>query len=256
MIVHPSVPVVFSSIDRVCVTESIGVTSYFNYLGPKEYAPLPSSFIGDTLINHPTDPDLYAVAMSDGRISKVHPDNADKVQYSARRAYQLSLKKAVDQLDSTFPEYTPKEKKVIHSYVKDSSVNRDLIAGINIHKHPLDAVISAHKAPDDMVVWSGTNNEHARLLGASNEVHHPAFTSTSLSLRAANDFATKDGQHGDIMKIHIPKGHQCAYVHGDSHDGEREVILPRNIVMKIERNKEQVMVTPKGSFRIHHCEIL
>jgi hypothetical protein len=256
MRIHPSIPKSFSDIDRVGdVNESFETPQYFNYLGPKEHAPSPKDFVGDTLINHPTDPEMYAVAMPDGRISRVHPDRADQVQSSARKAFQIGLRKAIDAVDSKFPDYTSKEQKVIHAYVKDSSINKDLIDGKKVDRMPLDDVISSHKAPMDMVVWSGTSKEHAAVLEASNSVHHPAFTSTSLSIRAANDFASKHPEHGDIMKIHVPKGHPCAYVRGDDHEGEREIILPRNIVINIDPSKEERMVTPKGTFRVHHCTI-
>lgn len=238
------------------ITESIEVSNYYNYLGPIEHAPNQSDFVGDTVINHPTDPELYARKMPDGRVLKVHPDNVDHVQYSARKAYQISLKTAVDKLDSSFPAYSANEAKHVHHYVVDSSINHRLNAGENIPTMPLDRVISAHRAPDDLVVWSGASPEHSAVLGASNEVLHRSYISTSLSPRSATSFAMKHAKHGDIMKIHVPKDHPCAYVTDPTHEGEREVILPRNTTIHIDRTKEQRMVTPQGSFRVHHCTIV
>jgi hypothetical protein len=262
---HPAAsPIIMGMIHRsMPVMEQIEVGDYFNYLGPKETAPEASSYVRNSLQYHPSDPDSYIHTKHDGTSHRVKDENADKMADIYRRAYAKSIKTVADKLDSLYPESTPKEQKVINSYVKDSSINQRMIAG---KLNPLEQKqvsnikeVVRHPAPDNMVLYSGTNPEHADKLAKMDVVDHPSFLSTSISPNAARSFAQKDlygKKQGAIMKIHVPKGFPTALVRGGDHDGEREVILPPNVKLKIDRSKEHVMVGPHGSVTVHHCEIV
>lgn len=241
------------------LTESIEVENYYNFIGSPEHAPKSSDYVVNGIVHHPSNPEMYARHTNEGNILRIHPENLNKAVDSAKRLYGSSIKKVVDRLDTSYPEYSSKDTKTINSYVKDSSINHRILAGDqNVPTEALDRVIGLHHAPDDMVVWSGTSAPHASVLRNSDVVHHPAFTSTSISPRAAESFANKEKHlvHGDIMKIHVPKGHPALYVRGGEHEGEREIILPRNTTLNIDRSKEQRMVTPRGEYRVHHCTIV
>lgn len=249
--------------NRSVVNEQIEVENYFNYLGPKETAPDPKTYVRPGLQRNPTDPDNYMYTRSDGTTRTVSDERADEFSNMNRRMYAKSVRRTADKLDSLYPESTPRENKIISDYVKDSKINHRMVAGNLIpgDREKIDALsnVISQPAPDDMVVYSGTNPDHADILAKHDVVPHPSFLSTTISPNGARTFAQKDiygKRQGAIMKIHIPKGHPTALVRSGGQDGEHEILLRPNTKIKIDRSKEHAMVGQHGYVTVHHCEIV
>jgi hypothetical protein len=96
----------------------------------------------------------------------------------------------------------------------------------------LHNVINAHEAPHDFTVHSGLGFDPARHVNANNEIHSPAFLSTSLNPNVAYNFTkTIDTETGHpsykgeqhILRVKIPKGsHHGVYVNGNSRFGRSD----------------------------------
>lgn len=158
--------------------------------------------------------------------------------------------------------FTPDHKKAIKEYTRTSiNLNKTLLSehkGFDHKGNPhdeedhkrympqikkLDSAMKKHKTPEDMHVYTGLGYSPAQYKSKDHngtdpiKVHHPAFTSTSISRKEANTFAESSPHHENdsmkdhvhMMKIHVPKGSHGAYVdHHSSNDGEKEFMLPRN----------------------------
>ena len=138
----------------------------------------------------------------------------------------------------------------------------------------MDDVVYQHRTPSSMIVHSGVPESPHHIIhgqgGYENKegghVVLPAYTSTSLSLKLASNFAKSDKEaneylakkhnnpkflthkHHDMkdtvgfkhmLKIHVPKGHPGAYVAHKSYYGhEYEHILPRETHIHIHHDPE------------------
>jgi hypothetical protein len=88
----------------------------------------------------------------------------------------------------------------------------------------------------------------------SHIVHHSAFLSTTLDKKLAANYSTTN--QGDVIAIHLPKGHTGAYVaHMSKHPDEHEFILPRNLKLKIDHSKREVIGNASAEYPIylHHA---
>ncbi len=122
----------------------------------------------------------------------------------------------------------------------------------------LDSAMHVNKLPRDLTVYSGMNPDHSKIVRENPIVHHPSFMSTSISLSKARAFADRGhpGVNGDIVAIHLPKGHSGIYA-GDmsSIPSEKELILPRHTNLIIDPHKKEVVydMNSKQKFLIHHA---
>lgn len=172
-----------------------------------------------------------------------------------------------EELTKHYSGFTPDHKKAIKDYTRSSfNLNSSLLSehkGFDHKGNPhdpedhkrympqvkkLDSAMKKHKTPSDMHVYTGLGYSPAQYKPEGHngtdpiKVHHPAFTSTSLSLSNAKVFAEPAEHHENdamrdhnhIMKIHVPKGHHGAYVdHVSAQGDEREFMLPRNTKLKV-----------------------
>jgi ADP-ribosyltransferase exoenzyme len=260
-------PMIHAGISRThqeALQEHISAGDYYDYLGDEKTAPR-ASYLIHGIVPHPTldNEDGYGHVRPDGSILKLKSLNSAK-SYSdmLHHQYNKSLSSAHELLSNHYSDITDdKSVNVVHKYTGTSAVdvNKRLITG-QLKKGDtdlikgMDQVLHQHGTPDSMTVYSGTNKQHAGILRAHDQVNHPGYLSTSISLSSARSFAAKNG--GDILAIHIPQGHPGAYVsHLSKHDGEKEFILPRNSVLHIDRSKEKVLVGPYGTYKVHHATL-
>jgi hypothetical protein len=113
----------------------------------------------------------------------------------------------------------------------------------------LSTALQQHKTKEDMTVYTGVKESPERHY-KEGETHiklqNPAYTSTSLDKRTANQFADTDSKskyhhsgYTHIIKLHIPKGAHGGYVdHESVHDGEHEFLLHKNAKFHINPTPE------------------
>ena len=143
--------------------------------------------------------------------------------------------------------------ELINSYHWEKSKNPEYKPGGDTHYNEelnnqfkgstkrMDAMVSRHKTPEDLTVYSGTRHD-PRKIKKKNIINHPAYLSTSLDPQIASEFAAKNRQldnkkresHHHILQIHVPQGTSGAYVaHTEKAlSWEKEFILPRNTKLK------------------------
>ena len=156
-------------------------------------------------------------------------------------------------------QYTPSNIEAIKNYTHDSSLNHYLLNGNDVSAHAktiqaIDDALQVKKTPHNMVVYTGTDNNHANIVRNNDVVAHPGYISSSLSVDVAAGFANSN--NGDIIKIHLPAGHHGIYADPISnHDGEQEFILPRGLKLHFDHSKRQVIKTMYGNFYVHHAYV-
>lgn len=184
-------------------------------------------------------------------------------------------------LGKEYGMYESPHIKAINSYTKDSlgGVNEKLTKGSRLtpeHRKgmmTLDEATYAHTTPHALALWSGISPEHADKVMTNDQVHHPAYLSTSLSPHVAAAFTRfkadekgGGGIEGHMLKILVPHGHPGAFighvsmVHNEKGEmGEHEFILPRGTVLNIHHDKRVYAPMPhsdgKSFFTIHHATI-
>jgi hypothetical protein len=183
-------------------------------------------------------------------------------------------------LGKEYGMYESSHIKAINAYTKDSmgGVNEKLTKGSRLtpeHRKgmmTLDDATYAHTTPHAMTLWSGISPEHADKVMTNEQVHHPAYLSTSLSPHVAAAFTRfkadekSGGIEGHMLKILVPHGHPGAFighvsmVHNEKGEmGEHEFILPRGTVLNIHHDKRVYAPMPhsdgKSFFTIHHATI-
>ena len=183
---------------------------------------------------------------------------------------------------NTIQHYTD-NSELINSYHWEKSKNPEYIPGGDTHYNEeannyfkgstklMDAMVSHHKTPEDLTVYSGTKHD-PRKIKKNNIVNHPAYLSTSLDQNIAETFAAHNRQinnrkkesHHHLLQIHVPKGTPGAYVaHTEKAlSCERELILPRNTKLKhiktetIRQGYDDDLQTHKRFHHIHHMEVV
>lgn len=249
-------PVLFG-IGKDDLFEEQHIDSYHGFIGNK------SDIVGQHVGNgifHTNDGNYIH---SDGK-KNVKFDNLESAEDFAekkRTRFKNDIKKLHDSL-TTNKKYSQSELKTIRRYTDHlGGINHHLTHGEKLNEKDqlfvdhLDSIIKDHPVSDDTIVYTGTNENHAKVLRMNTEINHPGFLSTSISPNSARSFARQKG--GDIVKIHIPKGHPALYVSNLSgYEGEREFVLPRNTKLVLSRSKEQVMIHDDKEYKVHHATIV
>lgn len=120
-------------------------------------------------------------------------------------------------------------------------------------KH-LDNAIHKSKLEHDVHVYHGLKGWHPGDEARKHNGHIklPAYTSTSIKKSTAQDFSGADHkgeQH--VLHIHMKKGQKGKYLGSNSeYDNEKEMLLPRNTVLKIHPRS-----TKHGNIRVWHCTV-
>lgn len=147
--------------------------------------------------------------------------------------------------------------RIIKSHLDyDDSDEED---GSEIDTHLLDHLISSHRLPRGMTVYSGLHfhpNDHRGKIA-----HVPSYMSTSLSPHVAKDFGKSweithhDGSElkttkvKNILRLHLPKGHEHLFTdNGSIFPGQGELILPRGMRYQLGQNPTHII---QGTFDNH-----
>jgi hypothetical protein len=211
-------------------------------------------------------------------VEQYHKVNA----YAVERAHKFvtEVQAASKGLGKEYGMYESPHIKAINAYTLDSmgGVNEKLTKGSRLtpeHRKgmmTLDEATYAHTTPHALTLWTGISPEHADKVMTHDQVHHPAYLSTSLSPHVAAAFASfkkdekNDGIAGHMLKILVPHGHPGAFIghvsmikNEKGEMGEHEFILPRGTVLNIHRDKTLYAPIPhsdgKSFFTIHHATI-
>jgi len=129
----------------------------------------------------------------------------------------------------------------------------------------LDRAISANKTPHEMMVYSGVKGDPRKRMNSEGIVHHPAYLSTSIMKIVAETFAHehreesdeingKSQYHKHVMHIHLPEGHDSAYINHivPEHDHEHEMLLPRGMNLKHNETISEISEKPYTTYHTHH----
>lgn len=245
------------------LNESLAVDT-LHFIGPKEALPHEKPLMAGVYADLDSD-DGYVHVRNDGtKLRLKSEESARMFSDSLRRSH---VKRLTDVNDILVEHYKPahvyqKHVDAMKHYTmpENRSLNKKILAGAELtpleHEHVkhLDAALSHIKTPDELVVYTGTNEQHAKILRKKTVVNHPSFVSTSISSNAAKAFAAP--HNGDIVEVHIPKGHPGVYAAQSSLvPDEGEFILPRNTKFRIHRDKEKIMSTPNQTYRVHYATI-
>jgi hypothetical protein len=211
-------------------------------------------------------------------VEQFHKVNAYALDRSQK--FVTEVQAASKGLGKEYSMYESSHIKAINAYTKNSmdGVNEKLTKGSRLTPDnrkgmmTLDEATYAHTTPHALTLWSGISPEHADKVMQNEQVHHPAYLSTSLSPHVAAAFTRfkaderGDGIEGHMLKILVPHGHPGAFighvsmVHNEKGEmGEHEFILPRGTVLNIHHDKRVYAPMPhsdgKSFFTIHHATI-
>ena len=159
-------------------------------------------------------------------------------------------------LDSAYKMH---HKDAVAGYTMfDSRINHGLLNNsLRPKEEPLvqhlDSAMQIKKTPRPLILYSGTNNDHANILRSNEEVLHPGYISSSIDPKKAMSFATN--KDGDVMKIHLPAGHPGLYTgEMSSIPSEREFIIPRGMKFRIDHSQRQLISDDRHRkpIYIHH----
>lgn len=239
--------------------------NYEDYIGPESGDPLKNGYKRryGPIYTHPDHPgkffhfggtaepkefNSYDDALEDNlEIKYRRRDEVDDHAHELKQHY----------LDSV---YNMHHKDAIAAYtVFNSRVNHGLLnKTLKPQEQPivdrLDEAMKLKTTPRPLVVYSGTNSDHAHILRNNEEVLHPGFISTSIDPKKAMAFAT--GKSGDVLKIHLPSGHAGLYTgEMSSIPSEREFILPRNMKLRIDHSQRQIISDDRhpSVIYLHHA---
>lgn len=148
--------------------------------------------------------------------------------------------------------------RIIKSHL-DWESDEDEEDGSEIDTHHLDSLISSHRLPHEMTVYSGLHfhpNEHRGKIA-----HVPSYMSTSLSPHVAKDFGKEwemgyhDGNQyrtkkiKNILRLQLPKGHEHLFAdNGSNYPGQGELILPRGMRYQLGQKPTHII---DGKFDSH-----
>jgi len=262
------IPSVHLSIRDDVLEEERKVEHFLGYVGPEEHSPENRGFN-----LYPGEPNVWEHPAHPGKFFHFSgtstPKQFDTLNDAANHDFELGNRQRDgvialnDELVGHYRQHTAlnmPEAKAIAKYTFTSGINQHLLANTVDSEHAetvshLDTAISRGKTPADLVVYSGTSSRHSNLLRHNDKVYHPAFLSSSLSLRLATGFAQSRG--GDVVALHIPKNHAGLYVpEYSSIPAEREFILPRKLTLNIDHSKRQVIARGQSDrVYLHHATI-
>lgn len=248
------------------LTEALSVDHYDDFIGPEHLHPLNNGFVrlykgvykhsSGKFYFFPGDKEPRVFSDEDDAVSSMYDENTKRLRAVSKLDIDLSRHFSTKKFSNTdidaIKAYTHYNSRVNHRIFNNNSDPEHLELVKNI-----DRAVSREHAPDDLVVYSGTNSDHTNLINSQHIVNHPSFMSTSLNIHTAGGFARDKG--GDVLKIHVPAGHPGVYVGHISHlPFEREFILPRNTKLQIDHSKRQVLSDDlaKKTIYIHHAHIL
>lgn len=128
-----------------------------------------------------------------------------------------------------------------------------------IDTHEFDKIISSHRLPHDMTVYTGMHfhpSEHKGRIYVN-----PSYMSTSLSPHVAKDFGKpfemgysdgdeyKEKKIKNILRLHLPKGHEHLFTdNGSIFPGQGELILPRGMRYQLGQRPTHII---RGKFDSH-----
>jgi len=126
----------------------------------------------------------------------------------------------------------------------------------------LDSVLSLHKTPQEMTVYSGSQHDPRKMKNSEGIVHHPAYLSTSLKRNIAQGFANSNQTYNKdihkaekhLYKIKVPQGSSGAFVGHHGIAREEEFILPRGTNLKHEKTESKE--TPTKIYHTHHMSVV
>lgn len=253
-------------IDERRLDESVQIAgNYEDYVGPESGEPVKNGYKREYagVYSHPAHPgkffhfggtstpkqfDSYDDAIDDYmNIRYKRRDAVDEHAYELKQHY----------LDSAYKMH---HKDAISGYTTfNSTVNHGLLKNkLKPQEQPLvdrlDDALKIKKTPRPLIVYSGTNEEHAQILRNNDEVLHPGYISTSIDPKKAVSFAT--GKSGDVLKIHVPAGHAGLYTgEMSSIPSEREFIMPRGTKLRIDHTKREIISDDRHhkTIYIHHA---
>jgi len=181
------------------------------------------------------------------------------------RKYANEYPNAVEKLKTHYQYDKHDRNNLSKIYTSESyGINNSLWKG---KKHPrvsiMDDIMSRHKTPKAMVVYSGSGNDPRHHMDEHGIVNHLAYLSTSLNHNTAMGFATGQQRfvngdtHTHLYRIKIPKDHPTIF---DNEHEEQEVILPRNTKLKHIRTESRTTESAYGNKKfhehLHHMEVV
>lgn len=253
-------------IDQSRLDESVDLAgNYEDYVGPESSDPLKNGYARHygPIYTHPAHPgkffhfggsatpkafDDYDDAVGDNM--QIRHNRSDAVDDHAHELKQHYLNSV----------YNMHHKDAVAGYTTfNSTVNYGLLTNkLKPQEQPivdrLDDALKLKKTPRSLVLYSGTNSDHAEVLRNNDEVLHPGYISSSIDPKKAMAFAT--AKSGDIMKIHLPAGHTGMYTgEMSSIPSEREFIIPRGMKFRIDHSKREVIANDRHhkTIYIHHA---
>jgi len=178
-----------------------------------------------------------------------------------------------------YSKFSNKHKKALNNFTENSFDINDHLwrrheGSTYIDKNAakkiplLDEAINLHSTPKNLEVYSGIGYDPRYRKNKEGIVHHPAFLSTSLHKKVAEDFAQihqEEGENGSknhwhLLKINIPKGSHGAYIdHISQLGGQKEFVLPRGSNMKYLKHTTENRTKENGyptTMHIHHMEVV
>ena len=148
--------------------------------------------------------------------------------------------------------------RIIKSHL-DYSTDEDEEDGSEIDTELMDHLISSHRLPHDMTVYTGLHlhpNQHRGRIYI-----HPSYMSTSLSPHVAKDFGKpwemgysdddgyKEKKIKNILRINLPKGHEHLFTdNGSIFPGQGELILPKGMRYQLGQRPTHII---RGKFDSH-----
>lgn len=178
------------------------------------------------------------------------------------------------ELHKRYNDFTPEEKKNIMNYSRNSfHINGHLLAAHHMNVSPesnphfkkinrkyniqtMDNLLTRKHLGRKMTVFSGAGFDPREQMSKSGHIHLPAYTSTSISPKAAFSFAKENKRAGEdkhMLRVELQHHDKGAYIGTPSgYIHEREFVLPRNTTLRIhksERSKED------PSLWIHHAVV-
>lgn len=196
-------------------------------------------------------PHLYTVAQNTHIHDKVAPLDDDNL--SAKEVESIE-----DYADDSKPV-----NSMLHQHDKGHDINVKSKEAYKKTVGYLDNALRRRNTTEDMHVFTGMKTSPAKYfkkvggnIPENQNVHLPAFTSTSTSIKAARGFAEPtqhpyderhgitypdDGEVRHILKIHVPKGSHGMSIRGRSFAPEEdEILLARGHNINIHHKPEHI----------------
>nr|MBP9863236.1 hypothetical protein [Kofleriaceae bacterium] len=142
-----------------------------------------------------------------------------------------------DEITSMSAMTSRADRDALYEYSGDaaSRINADLRAGrVPQEAKSIDAAISS-PIDRDVVVFRGLKGARfSDRLSVGDEIADRAYMSTSAIMEGAEGFSAGGG----VLRIHVPKGTKMGAVADSAMDHERELLLPRNVKLRVSKISE------------------